>query len=381
MKKVSLKYCDEYDLKKIKKLLIESIEEMGGLEKYISKGEKVLLKLNLLMAKKPEEAATTHPVFTKALIEILTEYGAKVLIGDSPGGPFSKTMLRMIYKATGIEEIAAQTGAELNFNTGSFEKDNPNGAIYKKITMTDMLNDADKVISVSKLKTHGMMTYTGAVKNMFGTVPGILKGEYHLNLPDYYDFANSLVDICICANPVLSFMDGIVGMEGDGPSAGIPRKLNAILVSDSPYHLDKIGASIISLKFSDVPTIKACIDRGLCKGDLSDIELIGELDNFIVKDFKVSKSAMVNPLQRYLPKFILPYVMKYIQPKPVFEHELCVGCKICADNCPAKIIEMENKKPFVDLDKCIRCFCCQELCPKKAVTIYRSRLLKLATKR
>lgn len=381
--KVSLKYCNNYEYDDVYKVLKESIDNLGGLDKYLNKGEKVLLKLNLLMKKKPEEAVTTHPVFVHALTKIIIEYGCEVLLGDSPGGPFNEKVLTALYSVTGIEEISKKTGAKLNFNVKSFEKRNPNGLTLKKIILTDMLNDVDKVISVSKLKTHGMMTFTGAVKNMFGVVPGVLKAEYHLNMPKYEDFGAALVDICVCANPVLSFMDGIVGMEGDGPSAGVPKHVNVVIASDNPYNLDKVACNIIKLDFSKVPTIKHSINIGLCKSDLSDVELLGDdINKFIIRDFKIPKIMGVNPLIGKLPPFLNNFVNNLLQTKPVFDHETCIGCKICAENCPAKIITMNNKKkPSADLNKCIRCYCCQELCPKKAVSIHKPFILNVLSKK
>ncbi len=374
--KVSLIGCENYDFEKVFSALKQSCENMGGLDKYISSGEKVLLKVNMLMKKRPEEATTTHPVFVKALAKILIDHGCEVIIGDSPGGPFNDTMLRGIYKATGMAAVAEEIGCKLNFNTGQAQKANPDGLLLKKLVLTDMLNDVDKVISVSKLKTHGMMTFTGAVKNMFGTVPGLIKAEYHVNMPAYDDFANALIDICLCANPVLSFMDAVDGMEGAGPSSGTPRHIGAVIACDSPYHLDKVACSIINLDFKKVPTITQSIKRGIASNGLDDVEIIGDkIEDFFISDFLIPTTA--KSLSFNAPKIL----SNLIQQRPVFDISECVGCGACRDNCPAKVIEMTHNKPKVNLRGCIRCFCCQELCPKKAVSIKSPRLLRLIYKR
>jgi len=379
--KVSLIECREYDHLLVKESIIQTFENLGGIDKYINKGERVLLKLNLLMRKKPEEAATTHPVFTKALAEVLIEYGAEVIIGDSPGGPFNERMLKSVYKGCGIEEIAHEVGAKLNFNTNMMEVKNQKGRILKNLTVTEMLNDVDKVISVSKLKTHGLAVFTGAVKNMFGTVPGVLKAEYHVKMPDIRDFSDALVDICLYSNPILSFMDGIVGMEGDGPSAGEPREVGVIIASTSPYHLDVVATSIINLEPRKVPTIERCVERNICRGNLEDIDLVGEgIDKFKIDDFKIPNIKNVNFLEDKAPKFLKTVVNAWLRPKPVFVHEDCIGCSDCAENCPPKVIQMVDKRPIVELDGCIRCFCCQELCPKKAVIIHRPWLMDKMSK-
>lgn len=379
--KVSLVECRNYDYSLVKQSIIESFENLGGIEKYINKGETVLLKLNLLMKKKPEEATTTHPVFTKALAEVLIEYGANVLIGDSPGGPFNERMLRGIYKICGIEDAANEVGAKLNYNTKSAEVSNEQGKILKHLTVVDMLNDVDKIISVSKLKTHGMAMFTGAVKNMFGIIPGVLKAEYHFKMPDIKDFSDALVDICLCGAPILSFMDGIVGMEGAGPSAGTPREIGVVLASTSPYHLDVAATSIVSIEPSKVPTIQRCIERGICSGSLDDIELLGhEIDHFKILDFEVPEIRSVHFIDDKKPGLIRDISNAILKPRPVFVHRDCIGCGDCAENCPPKVIKMIDRKPKVDLDGCIRCFCCQELCPKKAVVIHRPWLMKLLSK-
>ncbi|WP_300298911.1 DUF362 domain-containing protein [Anaerosolibacter sp.] len=381
LKKVSLIRCEDYDYKEVKASIERSLQHLGGIEKYIQPGDKVLLKLNLLMKKRPQEAVTTHPSFAKALAEILINYGAEVIIGDSPGGPFNEGALRGVYKACGMDEIAKEIGATLNYNTNAVEIKNEKGLLLKKITAIEVLKEVDKVISVSKLKTHGMMMFTGAVKNMFGIVAGLEKAEYHVRMPNNADFSNALVDICLASEPVLSFMDGIVGMEGAGPSAGNPRKLGAVIASESPYHLDVVASSIIGLTPAKVPTIQRCVERGLCKGNFEDIELLGDaVEGFIVKDFIIPEIRGLDLLEGKLPKFLRDILNELIQPKPIFLHDKCVGCRDCAENCPPQVIEMKDRKPNVRLDECIRCFCCQELCPVKAVEIHRPLLMKLLAK-
>lgn len=381
MEKVSIIRCEDYNYKKVKDSIKESIENLGGLNKYINQGEKILLKLNLLMKKAPEEATTTHPVFAKALCEILIEYGAQVIIGDSPGGPFNKNALRGIYKVCGIEEIAKETGAMLNYNTNSIELKNDKGLILKKLTAIEVLNEVDKVISVSKLKTHGMMMFTGAVKNMFGIVAGLEKAEYHVRMPNNKDFSNALVDICLASQPIMSFMDAIVGMEGEGPSGGTPREIGAIITSTSPYHLDIVATSIIGLRPDKVPTIQRCIERGICIGNLEDIKLMGDpIEDFIINDYRVPEIGSLDLMEGKLPKFLRDILNGLLQPSPVFSYDKCIGCSDCALNCPPEVITMKNRRPEVNLDGCIRCFCCQELCPVKAVNIHRPLLMKLLSK-
>ena len=375
----SIVRCNSYDYDLVYNSLSESIKNLGGFEPYVSPGERVLLKANLLMKKKPEEAATTHPIFVKALANLLLEYGAKVVIGDSPGGPFTASLMNGIYKATGMATVAEETDATLNNNFNSFQKENPKGLIMKKLTLTDMINDVDKVISVAKLKTHAMMTYTGAVKNMFGVVPGIVKAEYHLNIPDYDHFSDMLIDICLCADPILSFIDGIVGMEGNGPSAGTPVNINVVLASNSPYHVDQAACHIIRLDTKDVPMLKRLQERKMI-GQLSDINFTGEsIEKFIMPSFEIVRGrASMSLHESNLPRFVKLLINKHLQSRPEVNENDCNGCAVCQEACPAKIIEISpNRKAIIDYPECIRCYCCQELCPQKAIKMYKPRMVKM----
>ena len=376
---VSLRYCENYDYKSLRAVLQAAIDSLGGWAPYIQPGQTVLLKPNLLAKKKPEDAATTHPMVIQALATLLIEYGAKVIIGDSPGGPFTAMMLGGIYKATGMEAAAAATGAALNRNFNSYEAENPTGLIMKRLTLTSMLKDVDAVICVAKLKTHGMMTYTGAVKNMFGLVPGVAKAEYHFNMPDYDAFADALIDICMTASPVLSFIDGIIGMEGNGPMSGTPVATHAVLASSSPYHLDMAACKLIGLAPDDVPILRRLTARGMVEKDMSDIQLVGDsYESFNQRPYTAPKTKGIMNMTRFrIPTSFKNFLARYIQTRPAFDLNICNGCAVCKEACPAKIIEIKGGKAMLDYKDCIRCYCCQELCPRKAISIHRPRLSRL----
>lgn len=377
---VSLRECHTYDYEEVRRELKKSIADLGGFEPYISPGEKVLLKVNLLMKKRPEEATTTHPTFVKALADELLAYGADVLIGDSPGGPYNETVLKGIYRVCGYETVAFESNVRLNWNFGQQDVKNEAGFILKQLTVVDFLKDVDKVISVSKLKTHGMMKFTGAVKNMFGIIPGLLKAEYHFKMPDVKDFSQMLLDVCLYADPVLSFMDGIVGMEGAGPSGGEPREIGAIIASSSPYHLDIAATQLVGMDPKSVPTIARSIECELVSTNFDDIELRGvPQSTWMIKDFVTPNIRSVEFFNS-MPAPIKRLADSALKPRPVFRHEKCIGCGDCAEACPPHVIEMKERLPYVNLDGCIRCFCCQELCPAIAIDIKRPWLMKVIAK-
>jgi len=375
MSKVSVVKCEKYDAEEVLKAVDLTFENLGGIERFVKKGDKIFLKLNLIMKKHPNDAATTHPAVVEAVAKRLVEAGAKVIIGDSPGGPYTRGVLQSLYRACGIEDAAKRSGAQLNYDTSAEEYSHSEGIALKKLTLLKPMMDCDKIITISKLKTHGMALYTGAVKVMFGAIPGVLKAEYHYRMPDIKVFSNMLVDICTLTKPVLSIMGGVYGMEGDGPTAGIPVHSKAILASESPYDLDVVCANIMGISPSDIPTVQRSIERGLTTGDIKTIEVIGCNPDELRKNYKVPDIRTLNFSGR-LPKFAERFLSRNVMPRPVFSQELCIGCSNCKEVCPPKAITMVNGKPKADLYKCIRCFCCQELCPKKAVEIKRPWILR-----
>jgi ferredoxin len=266
------------------------------------------------------------------------------------------------------------SGAKLNMDISSTEVNNPRGKYLKKLNIIKPLADADLIINLPKLKTHGQMVYTGAVKNMFGAVPGLEKAEYHMRMPKYGDFADALIDIFLSVKPALNIMDAIIGMDGAGPSAGNPKPIGLVLASEDAFALDYAACLIIGTDPINIPMMKQGSLRGLTPTHCKDIEWIGEtLEKVRVGEFHMPQLEHLQAIT-FFEKGPLKPLLNLITPKPSFDKAKCIGCARCADNCPVRIIKMKDKKPTPDLSKCIRCFCCQELCPVKAVTIRRSKV-------
>jgi ferredoxin len=223
-----------------------------------------------------------------------------------------------------------------------------------------------------------MMVYTGAVKNLFGVIPGLIKAEYHFKMHDPSDFAHHLVDLCKYINPVFSVIDAIEGMEGDGPSAGQKKHAGLIMASESPYVLDKAALQIIGINPWAVPTVKAAVERGLCSEDQTDFEVKGlQLAEIQIPPFKPPETLNKHLISGLVPEFMENFFVKSLRAKPVFNYAVCNSCGDCARGCPAGIIDMGRGRPIVDLAKCINCFCCHELCPKQAIIIKKHWLHRL----
>lgn len=368
---VSVVRCDSYEHDRALAAVSEAVDRLGGIAQFVRPGQKVLLKVNLLTRKRPEEAVTTHPAVVEAVARLVQQAGGKVTIADSPAGQYTEPALRALYQITGLTDVAERTGAELNYDVTELTRPHPEGRVAKSFAIIKPLVDADVIIPVSKLKTHGLTTYTGAVKVLFGVIPGLHKAEYHLRMPVLDDFADMLVDIAEMVKPQLSIMDAVVGMDKAGPSAGRPRDIGLILASASPFALDVAAVAAVGGNPAAVPTIAAAGRRGL-PSTLADIEWLGpRLEDVLASGFEFPARG---GFARLAARATSPFGRRLVglaQPRPVFRHVSCSGCGECARNCPAKVITMRDGRPYVSLDRCIRCFCCQEVCPQKDVEIRR----------
>jgi uncharacterized protein (DUF362 family) len=265
---VSILQCPDYTLEKVREVVKKSFENLGGIEKFVKKGDRVLVKPNLLSAKEPERAITTHPAVVQAVVEEVQKLGAIPWISDSPGG--ADRGVKRVFDKTLMTQVAQTTGARLFPFEGSgvYERKAQSGKIYY---IAKPASDADVIISLPKLKTHSFLLYTGAVKNMFGTIPGFRKAEYHKEAPKTYEFASVMVDIFSLRPPEISLMDAVVVMEGDGPSSGSPQYLGLILASPDAVALDTVGAKIFGYKDDEIETTLIAQKRGLGQKELSQI--------------------------------------------------------------------------------------------------------------
>ena len=376
---VTVVSCDAYEPELAKTALREALAPLGGLD-FVKRGDRVLIKANLITFLKPDKAATTHPVLLAALTELLVERGAAVIIGDSPGGPFSLPYLKRVYAATGLTDCE-KAGAVLNQNTGIKEADFPEARVMKHFTYTAYLDDCDYIIDFCKLKTHGMMGLTGGCKNMFGAIPGTDKPEYHYRYPNPTDFSRMLVDINAYFKPVLTICDGVMAMEGNGPSQGKPRKMGLLAASKSPHQLDLVLAALIHMQKEDVPTLMAAHERGLIPDTVEGLSVTEGWERFICPDFEtigVKRGILfTDKYSGCIGKLWTRILKAAVQPRPQVKGEDCIGCGECFKVCPAKAITMVDKKPDIDYKKCIRCFCCQEFCPIGAMKVRRTGISKL----
>lgn len=373
---VAVVRCKTYNVEAVKPALEEALNAVNGLD-FVMPGMKIIIKPNLVSFKKPDAAATTHPALLEALVEMLLARGADVTIGDSPGGPHSLPLLNRVYAATGMDRLE-KLGAKLNRNMNEKTVDFPEGKVLKNFTYTEYLDEADAIIDFCKLKSHGMLGMSAAVKNLFGTIPGLKKPEVHYKFQNDAEFADMLVDLNEYFKPRLAICDAVVGMEGNGPTAGTPRQIGAIIASKSTYYADVVGAELIGMNIDGLPTLQAAYERGFAPASSKNLRVYGDIRALTVDDFK---APPVRGLSFMRKGNVLHFISKAaLEHKPTLKKRFCVGCGECARMCPAKAIEMKNKKPHINREKCIRCFCCQEFCPRAAMVAHRPLAARVLNK-
>ena len=366
---VSIIKCDSYDDEKVRNAVESSLAQLGGLESIIKEGDRVLIKLNLLSSKPPEAAVTTHPAVVRAVVQMGQEIGATVIVGDSPGGGSSASSYKSLLQKTGIQEVVDETGCEcVRFDEATIDVSSNKAKIFKKLTLAKVITEADVVIGLPKLKTHSLTYYTGAVKLLYGYIPGMFKPEYHLHTArDVNLFAGLLLDLHEMYTPTINIMDAIVGMEGAGPSNGNPRKIGLILASKSCTAIDYVAVTIAGFDPMMVPTVKIANERGTGPNSLTEITIFGEkLEPLIMKDFKKSTTMWLSRT----PSFMTNILKTIIAVKPRIDAFKCKKCGECFRDCPPHAIKFtKGSAPVIDYGKCMRCYCCQELCPEGAIDI------------
>jgi uncharacterized protein (DUF362 family)/NAD-dependent dihydropyrimidine dehydrogenase PreA subunit len=376
---VSIEPCEDYDRGQVAASLERVLVPLGGMGAHVRAGDRVFLKVNLLMKAEPGRAVTTHPELVRAVVRAAKAAGAsEVVIGDSPGGRASAASARALFEVSGMKAVADEEGARLALLDDDVVRHPVEGGrLYHSFNLGREAVEADVLIDLPKLKTHGFMMFTGAVKNLFGCIPGLEKAQFHLKVPDRDDFGEMLVDLLLACRPALSIMDAVYGMEGDGPSGGTPIHVGALLASTDAVALDVVASAIAGFDPMDVYTNAAANRRGLGPATTDEVECMG------VPWTDLAPERFARPardLSRGMPPGVGRWLRRRIASRPYLERrDACTTCRTCEKNCPVTAISMVERRPRFDYDLCIRCYCCQELCPENAIGLKTPRLVRLMT--
>jgi len=375
--RVAVAECPTYSPGDVEAALAEVLDGLGGPTAFVKVGQTVLLKPNLFSPHPPEHAVTTHPEIVRQAIRACVKAGAgRIWVGDSPVGVHAEAEL---WSRTGMAEAVAGTPAELK----SWRvKQVPVSCDGDVLAVPEWYPDADVVISLAKLKTHCLTTMTGALKNVYGTVSGLAKTQFHVKYPSPLAMSAFLVRVFGALKPHLTILDAVTAMEGNGPAHGRPRPVGVLLAGRDAVALDAVGCLALRIPPSSVPMIRLAAGRNLGCMEESGIECVGS-------GLPRLREARLKPsLARYLkhiPEWSYRLTPLLFRLRPWVRRRLCVKCGMCVATCPRNAIREQARTgyPAVRLADCIGCFCCLESCPQSAfaVRLYLGGRLCIAQQR
>ncbi|WP_409968546.1 DUF362 domain-containing protein [Bengtsoniella intestinalis] len=365
---------------------VETLFSQLEAPQMISSQTRILLKPNILAKHPPEHAVTTHPIVVQAVIHACVRRGAKpanILLADSSGGVYHPSQIKSFYKTCGFASLETSEGISLYTDCQSTVIQTINGRVAKEFDIINPALEADFIINLPKYKTHVMTGMTAACKNMFGLVPGLKKSQWHMRFPDKERFGHMLMDLLEVCPPQMAILDGIIGMEGDGPAGGTPRCAGVLMASEDMVNLDLAIAHMMGLAPMRVPYLQAAYQRGLGDSAIDLSTVVGDLP--VMVDWQLPRSYQGNSescmdFADHIPKVFTPLIRKIesaIAPQPLVIPSLCIGCGKCKEICPQDTISIVKGKANVHHKQCIRCFCCHEVCPVKAIDIKSFSLFKL----
>ncbi len=366
-KTVAIQKCTDYDFEKVFTAVKKLFELCPPPD---VKGKTVLLKPNILYPKKPDACVCTHPSIVGATVKAFLEAGAaKVIAGESPAvaGSISSA------KSTGIyDAVVSNGGVWADFSHKTVVKC-PDGLLVKQFEFADTFNEADIVVSLSKLKSHQLMTYTGAMKNLFGLMVGLDKAQCHYRFPDINDFGKFLTDLNIAAKPQYAIMDAIVGMDGPGgPGSGDPIQLDFLAASDNILALDWKCSELVGYNPYKIPNLNDALSRGIWLTSPEEIITAGEKEDDVrCTTFRIV-TATARGFGKSMPGWVNAILTPLLTKTPHFNPRKCIKCGRCQKICPAQIIVMTGKNStatLVEKSKCLHCFCCHEICSESAISL------------
>lgn len=381
--RVALVKCEDYDQARVDERVNRCLDLLGEAADAVKPGSKVLLKPNLLIGAPPERAINTHPEIVRAVARRVKAAGGTPVAGDNP----AITRIAPTLRKAGILSAMEEEGVEIGNFSDTFHLHNPDGKTFKRFEISKAFDDADVIFNLCKFKTHGITYMTGALKNLFGSIPGLEKSKWHLRAQSREEFASFLVDLYGAflkgfdpPKPIIHLMDAVLTQEGEGPgTGGTPREVGALLAGTDAAAVDATATRLVGMNADMALTCVFAQERGIGVADEPGIEIAGDppgdfrIENYVTSRSTFASNMMVWPLTTN-------FARNQLVEKPLIVREKCSGCLSCVKICPADAVAMQKERdeiPRYDYDKCIRCYCCQEVCPEGAIELRRGRLHRL----
>ncbi len=297
---VALTRCSDYSRPQISEAVARQFELLGGLEKFVTRGDTVLLKPNFIAPKPPSCATVTDPAVIIETAGLLKDFGAKPFVGDSPAWSNIFACARVLDLQKPLKKLSVPIKQLNKPKKCRIE------ALNTSVSISSIALDADVIINLPKFKSHQQIVATFAVKNMFGCVSGKRKTFWHfLKGKTAYDFCEFLIEIFKFLNPALTIIDGVVAMDSQGPISGRARDLGWLIGSTEPIAAETICCKLVNLEPQDIPIITTAEQMGLGCSDTEKIKILGDdYSECICTDFITARPAPI--------RFTLPHVCKSI---------------------------------------------------------------------
>jgi uncharacterized protein (DUF362 family)/NAD-dependent dihydropyrimidine dehydrogenase PreA subunit len=339
--------------------LAEAVAESLDFLDHDFRGLKVWVKPNLISPHPPERSVTTDPELVRAVVRELGKRGAEeITVADNPGGNM-KGNIESYLEPTGIVEASEGCFRGVSGSPVELEVDSP---VLDSIHVSRILLEADVILNLPVFKAHAFTVMSGAVKNMFGMVPGGQKGRLHALVPDDERFAELIVDLYrAIPTPMLHLMDAQRGMDGSGPSAGRARDIGCLLAARNGVALDSVMALMAGIEPTDVPMLRCAGTRELGPVARDGIDIVG--DFHVVPDFRIPSRRLSRALTGVVAR-----IYPLARSRPVLVEKLCTRCGMCAASCPVDALNL-SPLPRISRDDCITCYCCTEVCPEQALHV------------
>jgi len=360
MSKILFERIYSYNYPEIKKFIERVFNELDVYSE-IEKKNFVMVKPNLLTVSDRTSNITTHPMIAEAVIESILESTSKrIIISDGSAGMY--TDMTDIFEKSGFKSLADKYDLELyNINSAPY-------IVRNGIKLVDILDENPYLINIAKLKTHMLTKLTLSVKNLYGLIPGRIKLFYHSQYPDYSSFSAFIARVYQAVLPDLNIIDGIIGMEHNGPSNGDDVNTAMAAASKDGFALDHFIADFAGYSLNEIAFLKYALDKKYYSGEYTCGKMPDKhpLVRTDANKFNISLKLAKNKFVKYLSNSY-----------PVIDNSKCRKCLKCVKICGNEAISIKNGFPFVRRRKCITCYCCTEVCPFDSIDVPKSLLERI----